>query len=175
MASSLNLLVLRLAQFNSENDLGGMSALLRRNREDLIAAAIAEHRVSINIQRRTRLHSNTSSPFQQQVARSPHLSMTMCSSWSLSSLNSQSDLPKNPREKACCPRLASLNCKRRKRRHWHLRRSPQNITHLLLFNQMLENYKLTLVRKSLIPNQYRYRTTDHASEVNLEKQQRISV
>jgi hypothetical protein len=172
MASSLNLLVLRLAQFHSENGIGGISALLGRNEEDLIAAAIAEHRASINVQQRARICSNTNSLHQQQKPLSSFLSMKTLSWWSLSTSsssqsNSKLNFPSNSHEKSSCTGYSLLSCKKRKRRHWHLRRSPQNIKHLLYFNQLLENHKLAFIRKSVIPN--------HLSEVPLQRQQRISI
>jgi hypothetical protein len=179
MASSLNLLVLRLAQFHSENGIGGISAFLGRNEEDLIAAAIAEHRASLNIQQRARICSNTNSLMQQQKPLSPFLSMKTLSwrsiSSSSSSTNSKLDFTNNSHERTCCSRFSLFCCKNRKRRHWHLRRSPQNIKHLLYFNQLLENHKLTFVRKSLIPNQCHHQITNHVSGINLQKQQRISI
>jgi hypothetical protein len=165
MASSLNLLVLRLAQFHSENGIGGISALLGRNEEDLIAAAIAEHRASLNIQQRARICSNTNSLLQQQKPLSPYLSMKTLSWWSLSTSSSSS--LSNSHEKSLCAGYSLLSCKKRRRRHWHLRRSPQNIKHLLYFNQLLENHTLAFVRKSVIPN--------HLSGVPSQRQQRISI
>lgn len=165
MASSLNLLVLRLAQFHSENGLGGISALLGRNEEDLIAAAIAEHRASLNMQQRARICSNTNSLIQQQKALTPLVSMKTVS-WlsfsSQSSLNSQTSLTSN---RTCCRSIFS--CRKYKRRHYQLRRSPQNIKHLLYFNQFIDNHKLTFVRKPILPN--------HISETIISKQQRISI
>jgi hypothetical protein len=179
VASSLNLLVLRLAQFHSENGIGGISTLLGHNEEDLIAAAIAEHRASVNVQQRARICSNTNSLNHQQKPLAPFLSMKNFSRWSLSSSASSSDtkfdVPTSSREKTCCSGFSLFNCKKRKRRHWHLRRSPQNIKHLLYFNQLLENDKLALVRKPLIPNQYHHQITNHLPEVNFQKQKRISI
>ena len=165
MASSLNLLVLRLAQFHSQNGIGGISTLLGQNEDDLIAAAIAEHRASINIQQRARICSNTNSLIQQQKPLSSYLSMKTLSWWSLSTSSSSS--LSNSHDKSSCAGYSLLSCKRRKRRHWHLRRSPQNIKHLLYFNQLLENHKLAFVRKSVIPN--------HLSGVPSQRQQRISI
>ncbi len=178
MASSLNLLVLRLAQFHSENGIGGISALLGRNEEDLIAAAIAEHRASLNIQRRSRIYSNTTSLIQQQQQQKPlssFLSMKSLSSSSSTSSNSKLDFTNQSHERTCSSRFSLFCCKNRKRRHWHLRRSPQNIKHLLYFNQLVENHKLAFMRKSLIPNQYHPSTTNHLSPINCQKQQRISI
>ncbi|CAF4132451.1 unnamed protein product [Rotaria sp. Silwood2] len=174
MASSLNLLVLRLAQFHSENGIGGISDVLGRNEEDLIAAAIAEHRASISVQQRNRICSNPSL-IQQQKALSSYIPIKTYSWWSLSSSNSQLDFTKNPNEETGCSGYSLYSCKKRKRRHWHLRRSPQNIKHLLYFNQILENHKLAFVRKSLMPNQYNHPITNHISDVNLQKSQRISI
>jgi hypothetical protein len=182
MASSLNLLVLRLAQFHSENGLGGISALLGRNEEDLIAAAIAEHRASIHVQQRNRICSNTNSLIQQPKPLSPFLAMKTYSWWSLTSVsssglssNSKLNFSKNSHDRTCCSGYSLLTCKKRKRRHWHLRRSPQNIKHLLYFNQLLEHQKLAFMRKSLIPNQYHHQMTNHVSEVNTQKQHTISI
>jgi len=176
MASSLNLLVLRLAQFHSENGIGGISALLGRNEEDLIAAAIAEHRASLHIQQRARIYSNTNSLIQQQQqqkALSSFLSMKTLSSSSSTSSNSKLDFTNQSHERPCFPRFC---CKNRKRRHWHLRRSPQNIKHLLYFNQTVENHKLAFMRKSLISNQYNPPITNHVSSpIKSQKQQRISI
>jgi hypothetical protein len=179
MASSLNLLVLRLAQFHSENGIGGISAFLGRNEEDLIAAAIAEHRASLHIQHRDRIFSNTNSVIQQQKSLSPFLSMKTLSRWSLSSSPTYSklDCTKDPNERTCCSGFSLFTCRKRRRQHWHLRRSPQNIKHLLGFNQLVENHKLAFVRKSLIPNQshHHHPITNHVSGLNIHKQQRISI
>ncbi|CAF3836379.1 unnamed protein product [Rotaria sp. Silwood1] len=174
MASSLNLLVLRLAQFHSENGIGGISDVLGHNEEELIAAAIAEHRASLSIQQRNRICSNPSL-IQQQKALAPYLPIKTYSWWSLSSSNSQSDYSKSVNEETCCSGYSLYICRKRRRRHWHLRRSPQNIKHLLYFNHILENHKLAFIRKSLIPNQYNHSMTNHISEVNLQKSQRISI
>jgi hypothetical protein len=165
VASSLNLLVIRLAQFHSENGVGGISGLLGRN-EDLIAAAIAEHRASISAQQHTRICSNTTNLLQQHKPLSSYLSMKTLSWWSLSTSSSSSSLSSS-HEKTSCTDYSLLSCKKRKRRHWHLRRSPQNIKHLLYFNQLLENHKLAFVRKSVNPN--------HLSGVPVQRQQRISI
>lgn len=176
VASSLNLLVLRLAQFHSENGIGGISALLGRNEEDLIAAAIAEHRASLHIQQRTRVCSNATSllPQSQQQLKSlsPLLSMKTLSWRSLSSSSSSS--PSNTHEKLGCLGYSFFCCKRR-RRHWHLRRSPQNIRHLLTYNQLLENHKLTFVRKSLISNVYQPNMNNHVCQNIPLRKQRISI
>ncbi|CAF1561829.1 unnamed protein product [Rotaria sp. Silwood1] len=139
MASSLNLLVLRLAQFHSENGIGGISDVLGHNEEELIAAAIAEHRASLSIQQRNRICSNPSL-IQQQKALAPYLPIKTYSWWSLSSSNSQSDYSKSVNEETCCSGYSLYICRKRRRRHWHLRRSPQNIKHLLYFNHILENH-----------------------------------
>ena len=181
VASSLNLLVLRLAQFHSQNGIGGISALLGRNEEDLIAAAIAEHRASLHIQQRTRVCSNANSLFlpqqqqQQMKSLSPLLSMKTLSWRSVSSSSSTSS-PSSTHEKFCCHGYSLFGCKRR-RRHWHLRRSPQNIRHLLTYNQLLENHKLTFVRKSLISNACQPTMTNHhlCESIPPSRQQRISI
>ena len=173
MASSLNLLVLRLAQFHSENGLGGISELLGRNEEELIAAAIAEHRASLSVQQRTRICSHTNSLVQvPQKSLAPLLSSssTKAISWlsvsSQTSSNSSLDSQINfSSDRNCCRTL--FTCRKRKRRHWHLRRSPQNIKHLLYFNQFIDNHKLTLVRTSILPN--------HIPNNLVSKQQRISI
>ncbi|CAF1374381.1 unnamed protein product [Rotaria magnacalcarata] len=175
MASSLNLLVLRLAQFHSENGIGGISDVLGRNEEDLIAAAIAEHRASISIQQRNRICSNVG-VIQQQKALSSYLPIKTYSWWSLSSSSSKSDSSTNPQvETACCSGYSLITCRKRKRRHWQLRRSPQNIKHLLYFNQMLENHKLVFVRKQLMPNRYNHQMANHISEETTQKQHRVSI
>ncbi|CAF3658408.1 unnamed protein product [Adineta steineri] len=186
VASSLNLLVLRLAQFHSENGIGGISALLGRNEEELIAAAIAEHRASICPQQRNRICSNTNSLNQSHKALSPFLSLKTNSRWSLSSSSStssdkKSDFIVNSHDKTCCSAFSCLNRGKRKRRYWHLRRSPQNIKHLLYFNQLLDNNKLQFVRKSLISNQYHqhhhhhHQITNHVPRINSQMQHRISI
>lgn len=183
MASSLNLLVLRLAQFHSENGIGGISSLLGRNEDDLIAAAIAEHRASLSIQQRNRICSNATSLFPQQKPTSSFLSMKTLSWRSLSSSSSPSssysklDFNNKSHERTCCSRFSLFCCKNRKRRHWHLRRSPQNIKHLLYFNQLLENHKLAFMQKSLVPNQYHQhqQISNHVSSINSQRQQRISI
>ena len=180
MASSLNLLVLRLAQFHSQNGIGGISALLGRNEEDLIAAAIAEHRASLCVQQHTRVCSNPNSLLQPPKPLSSYLRTKTLSWWSLSTSssspsNSRLDFPSHSHEKTCCQGYSLLNCRKRKRRHWHLRRSPQNIKHLLYFNQLLENHKLAFVRKSAIPNQYQQPISNHHSETISQRPQRISI
>lgn len=179
VASSLNLLVLRLAQFHSENGIGGISAFLGRNEEDLIAAAIAEHRASMCVQQRTRICSNSNSNTLSQTHKNltPFLSMKTSSQWSLSSSAAAShdkkpDIHMNSHENTCCSCLSVFYCRKRRRRHWHLRRSPQNIKHLLY----LDNHKLKLVRRSLISNQYHHPVTNHVSDsTSLHKQHRISI
>ncbi|UJR21873.1 hypothetical protein I4U23_024946 [Adineta vaga] len=181
VASSLNLLVLRLAQFHSENGIGGISAFLGRNEEDLIAAAIAEHRASLSVQHRTRICSNSNSISQTNKNFAPFLSVKTNSQWSLSSSTTtssekKSDIYMKSHERTCCSCFSVFNCRKRQRRQWHLRRSPQNIKHLLYFNQYLDNHKLELVRKSLIPNQYHHhQVTNHLSEQSSRKQHRISI
>ncbi|CAF1571332.1 unnamed protein product [Adineta ricciae] len=179
VASSLNLLVLRLAQFHSENGIGGISAFLGRNEKDLIAAAIAEHRASMCVQQRTRICSNSNSNTLSQTNKTltPFLSMKTNSQWSLSSSTAGShdkkpDIHANSHENTCCSCLSVFYCRKRRRRHWHLRRSPQNIKHLLY----LDNQKLKLVRRSLISNQYHHPVVNHVSEpVSSHKQHRISI
>jgi hypothetical protein len=176
MASSLNLLVIRLAQFHSENGAGGISSLLGRNEEDLIAAAIAHHRESIHIQQHNRICSNSNNLNQQQKAANVFAAMRTYSlysssySSSSSSSNSKFDFTKTSQERTCCSGFSLFNSQKRKRRYWHLRRSPQNIKHLLYFDHLLENHKLTLLRKPQIPNHHQ--CTNHVSS---SKQQRISI
>jgi hypothetical protein len=175
MASSLNLLVLRLAQFHSENGTGGISALLGRNEEDLIAAAIAHHRASIHVQQSNRIYANNTNINQQQKLAQSYIPLrtyswyTASSSSCHSKVNSTSNLP----ERTCCSAVPLFGSQKRKRRHWHLRRSPQNIKHLLYFDHLLENHNLTALRKAQIPHQYHL--TNHVSGISLTKQQRISI
>jgi hypothetical protein len=176
MASSLNLLVLRLAQFHSENGTGGISALLGRKEEDLIAAAIAHHRASIHIQQHNRICSNSNILSQQQKSPQAYSFMRTYSWYSLSSSSSASsdsrfNFNKNSKERTCYSAFSLFNTRKHKRRHWHLRRSPQNIKHLLYFDHLLENHKLALIRKPQIPHQF----TNHVSGVILRKQQRTSI
>ena len=139
MASSLNLLVLRLAQFHSENGLGGISALLGRNEEELIAAAIAEHRASIHIQHRQRIQSlhPTNNLFDEKRAIASLASIKSNSWWSTST-GSCSTLSFESKfdafQKDQCSIGRTCLGKKRRKRHWHLRRSPQNIKHLLTMN-----------------------------------------
>lgn len=174
VASSLNLLVLRLAQFHSENGIGGISALLGRNEEDLIAAAIAEHRASLHIQQRTRICSNANSLLQQQTKPLSPLLSIKTSSWHSLSSSSTCSSPASIHEKFCCQGYSLLRCQKR-RRHYHLRRSPQNIKHLLSNNQLLENHKLTFLRKSIISNSYQPTLTNHLARTIPSRQQRISI
>ena len=166
MASSLNLLVLRLAQFHSQNGTGGISSLLGRNEEELIAEAIAHHRASIQTQQRYRICSNSNNINSEQKSGQ---SYTLMRAYSASSSSSSSS---NSKEPNCCSRLLFVNSQKRKRRYWRLRRSPQNIKHLLYFDQRLENQKFTFVRKSPVPSHH---PTDHLSGNNVQKQKRISI
>jgi hypothetical protein len=172
MASSLNLLVLRLAQFHSESETSGVSALLGRNEEELIAAAIAHHRASIHMQQRNRICLNSNHLNQQQT---PSQSYTLMRTYSWNSASSSSSSSSNPKERNCCSGLLLSNSQKRKRRHWRLRRSPQNIKHLIYFDHLLENHKLTLLRKSPIPPHHNHHLTNYMSEINISKQQRISI
>ncbi len=175
MASSLNLLVLRLAQFHSENGTAGISALLGRNEEDLIAAAIAHHRASIHIQQQNRICSTSNNGGQQHKPSQSYTLMRTYSSYSASSSSSSSS-SSNTKERNCCSRFFSYNNQRRKRRHWHSRRSPQNIKHLLYFNQLLEDHRLNLLRKSQISSSdHQDHLTNHVSGMNFQKQERISI
>jgi hypothetical protein len=176
MASSLNLLVLRLAQFNSENGTRGISALLGGKEEDLIAAAIAHHRASIHLQQHNRICSNSNNLLQPQKSSQPYAFMRTYSWYSVSSSSSSSshsrfNFNKNSKERNCCSAFSLFGTKKRKRRHWHLRRSPQNIKHLLYFEHLLENHRLTLIQNSQIPHQM----PNHYSGINLHKQQRTSI
>ncbi|CAF1146940.1 unnamed protein product [Rotaria sordida] len=183
MASSLNLLVLRLARFQSETSTSGVSALLTRNEEDLIAAAIAHHRASIHIQQHNRICSNTNDLNQHQLSGQSYTLMQMpswysASSSSSSSLNSRIDFTKNSKVRNCCLGFTLFNSQKHRRRHWHLRRSPQNIKHLLYFDHVLENPKLTLLRKPQILPQYDYHNLhliNHVSGIGSQKQHRISI
>jgi hypothetical protein len=173
MASSLNLLVLRLAQFHSESGTAGISSLLGRNEEELIAEAIAHHRASIHIQQLNRIRMNSNDVNAQQKLA---LIRRYSSYSSLSSSSSSS----NSNECNCGGRISSSNSQKRKRRYWHLRRSPQNIKHLLYFDQLLEHHQLNLIRKSQIPpfnhrHHHHHHLTNHVSGINFSKQQRISI
>ncbi|UJR27902.1 hypothetical protein I4U23_009163 [Adineta vaga] len=181
MASSLNLLVLRLAQFHSENGTGGISALLGRNEEDLIAAAIAHHRASIHIQQRNHICSSHNDNNMQQSEKSAQVYKLMrnyswysatssSSSLSISSSNLKFHCKKASNERTICSGLLLFNNQKRKRRHWHLRRSPQNIKHLLYFDHLLDNHQLSLAQKSA--NSHR---THHILGINKQTQQRISI
>ena len=167
MASSLNLLVLRLAQFHSENGIGGISAFLGRNEGDMIAAAIAEHRASIHMQQRNRIYSNSHSIVEQKKVAESLASIRSCS-WLSTPSSSNSDFGKDAYDETCCWSLSLLLCKRRRRRHWHSRRPPQRIKHLLYFNQLLENHKHSYERKTA--------DTNHVTDSNCQKQQhRVSI
>ena len=175
MASSLNLLVLRLAQFHSENGIGGVSTYLGRNEEDMIATAIAEHRASIHMQHRNRIYSNSHSIVEQKKAIESLASMKSYSWWSTpspsSSFESNADFGKSSHDRTCCSPFSVLLCKRRRRRHWHCRRSPQSIKHLLYFNQLLENHKHSYARKPPFPS-----NANHIIDSICQKQQhRISI
>jgi hypothetical protein len=176
MASSLNLLVLRLAQFHSENRAGGMAALLGRNEEDLIAAAVAQHRASIFIQRHNRLCSNSNSINPSEKTAQSYRFMrayswnSASSSSCSSSSNSRFHVTDNSKERSFCSRFSLFSNQKRKRHYWHLRRSPQNIKHLLYFDNILQNHELTLLRKPLSSH-----LTNHLSAMNLQKKQRISI
>ncbi|CAF0833688.1 unnamed protein product [Rotaria sp. Silwood1] len=184
MASSLNLLVLRLARFQSETSTSGVSALLTRNEEDLIAAAIAHHRASIHIQQCNRICSNSNNLSQHQVSGPAYTLMQMPSWYSASSSSSSSSNSKigfttNSKDRNCCSGFSLFNSQKNRRRRWHLRRSPQNIKHLLYFDHVLENHKLTLLRKPHILPQYhdyhQLHLTNHVSGIDLQKQHRISI
>lgn len=172
MASSLNLLVLRLAQFHSENGAGGLSSFLGRNEEDLIAEAIAHHRASIHMQQHNRICLNNNVNQQQKPTQSYSLMRT----YSWYSASSSSSSSSSSKERTCCSSFLFFNNHKRKRRHWHLRRSPQNIKHLIYFDHLLENHSLTLLRKPpmSLPHHHHH-LTNHTSQVNLSKQQRVSI
>jgi hypothetical protein len=173
MASSLNLLVLRLAQFHSEHGTAGVPPLLGRSEKDLIAAAIAHHRASIHMQQRNRICLNNNNINQQPK---PSQSYTLMRMHSWHSASSSSSLSSNSKERNCCSGFFLFNSQKRKRRHWHLRRSPQNIKHLLYFDHLLEKQRLTLLRKPPFPPPpHHHHLTNHISEMNIPKQQRISI
>ena len=182
MASSLNLLVLRLAQFNSEHGTGGISALLGRNEEDLIAAAIAHHRASIHIQQHNRICSNSTSLIPQQKLSQSYLpvrtySWCSASSSSTSASTSKFDVTRNSHERTSCSAFPLFGTQKRKRRHWHLRRSPQNIKHLLYFDHLLENHKLTSLKKSAMPSHHQenHHGNHQTGTMNSSRLQRISI
>ncbi len=175
MASSLNLLVLRLAQFHSQSGTAGISSLLSRNEEELIAEAIAHHRASIHIQQLNRIRTNSIDVNAQQK-------LAFIRRYSSYSTLSSSSSSSNSNERNCCSRILPLNSQKRKRRHWHLRRSPQNIKHLLYFDQLLEHHRINLLRKPPMPafnhhhnHHHQSHLTNHLSSINFPKQQRISI
>jgi hypothetical protein len=155
MASSLNLLVLRLAQFHSENGIGGISALLGRNEEELIAAAIAEHRASIHVNQHQRIYPNNYNLIEQRrvLAKLKNYSPWSSPLSSTSSLSYESKfyLGKPTQERTCSMMMMMMTTtcrKRSRRRQWHIRRSPQNIKHLLDFQHFFDNHKYRFERKS---------------------------
>lgn len=184
MASSLNLLVLRLAQFHSENGTGGISALLGRNEEDLIAAAIAHHRASIHQQQLNRICSNSTSNNLNIIHKYNHpylpignQSLYTCSSSSASQDGAQIEIDYNSPERHCCSYISLCGRQKRRKRHWHLRRSPQNIKHLLYIDHLLENHALTSLRKSQIPlrvAQHNFISNPTSTMIST-RQQRISI
>lgn len=169
MASSLNLLVLRLAQFHSESGTSGISALLGRNEEDLIAVAIAHHRASIHAQQHNRIYSPGN---PSEKALTSYLPMRTYSWQCSSSSSSKSDFSRNSSERTCCSAFALFQSQKRKRRQWHLRRSPQNIKHLLYFEQLLENHRVNSTRKSLVPSM---QLNNHHPHSIQHQQHRISI
>lgn len=187
MASSLNLLVLRLARFQSDHTTSGVSALISRNEEELIAAAIAHHRASIHIQQRNRIYSTNSNlnhfqlsepsfpikhPPSWYSALSPSSSLSSSSSTTLSS---KIDSTIHSKTNRCCSGYSLFNSRKHRKHHWHSRRSPQNIKHLIYFDNLLQNHKLTINRKSALPLQYHnYQHFSHlinrASRIQSQKQ-----
>lgn len=168
MASSLNLLVLRLAQFHSESGTAGISSLLGRNEEELIAEAIAHHRASIHIQQINRI--GTTNNNLNEKCTTLYSPLRTYSSYSVSSSSSSSSSSKH---RNCCSKLLFVHSQKRKRRYWHLRRSPQNIKHLLDFNHLLENHKLTLLQRATKPPPHPL--ANHLASIHLHHQQRISI
>ena len=166
MASSLNLLVLRLAQFHSQSGTAGISSLLSRNEDELIAEAIAHHRASIHIQQLNRIRTNSIDVSGQQK-------LALLRRYSSYSTLTSSSSSSNSNEHNCCSRVFSLSSQKRKRRHWHLRRSPQNIKHLISFDQLLDHHRINLLRKSPMPPFNPH--SNHLSSVHFSKQQRISI
>lgn len=179
MASSLNLLVLRLAQFHSENGTAGISSLLGRNEEDLIAAAIAHHRASIHIQQRNRICSNNSI---KQLDKSPEGYKFMRTySWNSatsSTTSSVSHFPSNMKfqckrtsnDRMVCSGVPLFHTQKRRRRYYHLRRPPQNIKHLLYLEHFLDHPEASAIQRT--------RNNHHANHVqgiNTQMHERISI
>ena len=182
MASSLNLLVLRLARFHSENSASSVPAFVSPNEEDPIVAAITHHSASIQMEQQSHLYSNTSNTNQHSNVRQSYTLMSACS-WYTSSLSSSSNsnskinFTQNSEEQSCCSVFSLFNSKKRRRRHWHLRRSPQNIKHLLNFEHVLEDQRLALLNEPL--SSYichpRFYLKNHVSKVDFKKQHRTSI
>ncbi|CAF0824817.1 unnamed protein product [Adineta ricciae] len=180
MASSLNLLVLRLAQFHSENGTAGISALLGRNEEDLIAAAIAHHRASIHIQQRNRIYSNNSikqleksSPEAYKFMRtyswnSATSSASSSVSYSTSKMKIQCTRTSNYR--MVCSGLSLFHNQKRRRRYYHLRRPPQNIKHLLYLDHFPDDHETSATQKT-----WNDRHANHVLGINTQIHERISI
>ena len=174
MASSLNLLVLRLVQFHSENGLAGISALLGRNEEDLIAAAIAEHRASIQMQQRNRIYSNNYNLAEHKRFLNVMKTYSFySSSQSTESIESNFDwVRKHAHERSTCSLSSIFLCRKRRRRQWLLRRPPQNIKHLLDFHHFVENHRYAFARKSYFPAST---INNHLAEPFEQRKHRISI
>ncbi|CAF3038123.1 unnamed protein product [Rotaria socialis] len=184
MASSLNLLVLRLARFQSDNATSGVSALLSQNEEDLIAAAIAHHRASVHVQQHNRICLNNNNLNHHSLPGQAYALMhasPLCSasSSSTSTFHSNVDLDKNSNIRHCCAGCSLLTCRKRRRHHWRSRRSPQNIKHLLYFDHMMENHKLNIFRRPQThcqyPNCSQLQFLNRTNGTDLRKQSRISI
>ena len=179
MASSLNLLVLRLAQFHSENGTAGISALLGRNEEDLIAAAIAHHRASIHIQQRNRIYSNNSI---KQLEKSPETYKFMRTySWNSATSSVSSAVSYSPSkmkiqckrtssDRMVCSGLSLFHNQKRRRRYYHLRRPPQNIKHLLYLDHFLDNHEASATQKAWSDHH-----ANHVLGINTQIRERISI
>ena len=172
MASSLNLLVLRLAQFHSESGTGGISSLLGRNEEELIAEAIAHHRASIHIQQLNRIGATNNNTIN--LPEKPTAMYSPIRTYSSYSSSSSSSSTSNFKSRNCCSKLLFFQTHKRKRRYWHLRRSPQNIKHLLDFNYLLENQKLTLLQRPT-DSPTHHPLANHLASIHVHHQQRISI
>lgn len=176
MASSLNLLVLRLAQFHSQSGTSGISALIGRKEEELIAEAIAHHRASIHMLQRNHVCSNHNLDCQQRTLQT-YTMIRRPSLYSISSSSSSSSSMSNAKERHCCSRLGFFCSRKRKKRYWHLRRSPQNIKHLLCVDQLIEsNHQFGNSRKFQLPSQNHHaEEQDQLSNHLASNKHRISI
>ena len=174
MASTLNLLVLRLAQFHSQSGTSGISALIGRKEEELIAEAIAHHRASIHMLQRNRICSNTNLDCQQKTLQT----YTFARQPSLYSLTSTSSSSSDSKDRHCCSNWICFKSQKRKKRYWRLRRSPQNIKHLLYVDQFMnKNHQFTIPKRVHLPlqNCHSDQIQEHLSNHLALRQHRISI